>query len=225
MKMAELINENPYILLLLEHFEIDFVVSDKTVKQIAGENKIPEWLFLVIANLYNGFHPTSPQNGNEEDILAIIRFLKNSHNFYKSDKYPEIIGYIKDLQKVSDNSEVKLIEKFFISYFDEVLEHLAYEDSVAFPYFLHLAGPGKLPGRKNFSVNDYREHHSDIETKLTDLKNLLLKHLFITDSLPLRRKLLFSLFELEFDLQTHALIEDNILLPIAGEVEKRRKNG
>ena len=38
MKMSDLIEENPRLLLLLEHFEIDFAVSDKTIAGICSEN-------------------------------------------------------------------------------------------------------------------------------------------------------------------------------------------
>ncbi|HPE34240.1 MAG TPA: hypothetical protein PLI65_05525, partial [Bacteroidales bacterium] len=225
MKLSQLIRENPGLLLLLEHFEIDFVVHDKTVSQICIEHEIPIPLFLLFANLYNGFNPEKEDITPVSDIRLIIRFLKNSHEYYKTDKYPEIIQYIKTLQSICMNEEVKLIEQFFTDYFDEVLEHLNYEDEIAFPYFIQLLQNESSDNPSAFSVNEYRLHHTDIETKLADLKNLLLNHIRITDELPLRRRLLFNLFELEFDLQIHALIEEKILLPLISEVEKRQRNG
>lgn len=225
MKMSGLIRENPGLLLMLEHLEIDFVVDDKTVAQLCREHAMPLPLFLLFGNLYNGFNPTADEIGSEEDIRVIIRFLENSHQYYKSDKYPEIIGLIKELQDKTGNEEVKLIEKFFEDYFDEVLEHLDYEDKTAFPYFIGLTEQNPGMSAVQFSVNEYREHHSDIETKLADLKNLLIKHIRIANELPLRRKLFIALIELEHDLQIHALIEENILLPLISEVEKNRKYG
>lgn len=71
-----------------------------------------------------------------------------------------------------------------------------------------------------YSVTDYREHHSDIEEKLTDLKNLLIKYLPIRDDQQLRRRLLFNLFELEFDLAIHSEIEENMLIPLVEHMEK-----
>lgn len=225
MKMSGLIKENPGLLFLLEHLEIDFAVEDKTVLQICTDNSIPLPIFLLFGNLYNGFNPDSNEINSFSDILCIISFLKNSHNYYKTDKYPEIIGYIKELQNKTGNEEVKLIEIFFEEYFHEVLEHLDYEEKVAFPFFVSLIENNKNHSKTKFSVNEYREHHTDIETKLGDLKNLLLKHIHISNQLSLRRKLFFSLLELEFDLQIHALIEEKILLPLIAEVEKNRING
>ncbi|MFW6352473.1 MAG: hypothetical protein ACOC2E_08790 [Bacteroidota bacterium] len=225
MKMSDLIEENPRLLLLLEHFEIDFAVSDKTIAGICSENEISVSLFIILVNLYNGFHPSNEDIDSLEDILLILKFLKNSHEYYKNDKYPEIKGYIDALPHNSYNKEVKLIENFFTDYFNEVLEHLDYEDEIAFPYFKMLMGKKNREMMNDFSTDEYRNHHTDIETKLTDLKNLLLMHIKITDQLPLRRKLIFSLFEFEYDLQIHALIEEKILLPLIEKIEKETNNG
>ncbi|MDD2513485.1 MAG: hemerythrin domain-containing protein, partial [Proteiniphilum sp.] len=117
--------------------------------------------------------------------------------------------------------EMKLLEKFFNEYFAEVLEHLDYEDSIAFPYFITLLNNGKAEEKgKRYSSKEYGRHHTDIELKLQDLKNLLLKHIDIEDRLDLRRKLLFALYELEFDLYIHSLIEENILIPSGALIEK-----
>lgn len=221
MKMSGLIKENPHLLLLLEHFEIDFVVSDKTIRQLCADYQIPEPLFLVFSNIYNGFEADIKDIVSVENIFFIIRFLKNSHSYYKTDKYPEIKGFIKDLQDRTGSREVKLIEKFFADYFSEVVEHLDYEDDVAFPYFVMLAEKNGDANDSRFSAKEYKDHHSDIETKLADLKNLLLKHIHVSNELSLRRKLFYSLFELEFDLHIHALIEDKILLPLIDRVERK----
>lgn len=225
MKMSDLIVENPKLLLLLEHFEIDFAVKDKTVEQLCTENKIDPSVFLVFGNLYNGFFPDKDEINALTDISLIIRFLKNSHKFYKHDKYPELKFFIKQLHEKHNTEDILLIEKFFNEYFEEVLEHLDYEDSVAFPYICRLIDDGKIAGKFNFSASEYSDHHSDIETKLTDLKNLLLKHILLKNDFSLRRKFLFSLFELEFDLNIHSLIEEKILLPLVGNIETEPANG
>ncbi len=225
MKVVDLINENSKLLLLLEHFEIDFAVKDKSVAQLCADNKIEPAVFLVFGNLYNGFFPDKNEINALEDISTIIRFLKNSHRFYKHDKYPELKSFLVQLHERQNSEDILLVEKFFNDYFEEVLEHLDYEESIVFPYICRLIEDGKFELKNNFSANEYREHHTDIETKLTDLKNLLLKHISLKDDFSLRRKFLFSLFELEFDLNVHSLIEDKILLPLVGKIEIEPSNG
>lgn len=222
MKMAELIESNPVLLLMMQHFGMDFKVSDFTVSQLCNQHGISENLFIRIANLYNGFSTKENNAFTKDDLLHVIDFLKNSHNYYRSDKYPQIRSYISQLQENHPEKEIKLLDLFFNEYFQEVLEHLDYEDNVAFPYFIELitTNSGIAPDR--YSAKEYSEHHSDIELKLTDLKNLLLKHIHIQDDLGLRRKLLFALFELEFDLYIHSLIEDTILIPAGFAIEKKK---
>ncbi len=225
MKMADLVVENPKLLVLLEHLEIDFAVKDKTVEQVCTENKIDHKVFIVFGNLYNGFFPDKNMIDTLDDISTIIRFLKNSHRFYKHDKYPELKSFLVQLYDRHDSGDIRLIEKFFDDYFEEVLEHLDYEESIVFPYICRLIEDGKIARKNNFSANEYREHHTDIETKLTDLKNLLLKHISLKNDFSLRRKFLFSLFELEFDLNIHSFIEDKILLPLVRKIEIEPPNG
>lgn len=220
MKMSGLVSENPLLLYLLEHLDIDLNVSDKTVEQLCRENEVDIQVFLIMANLYNGFVPGDRETDSVTHIPTIIKFLKNSHNFYKNDKYPEIKGYIGKLHEQNHSLDIQLIERFFDDYFEEVLEHFSYEDEAAFPYFASVGTGNPNPGR--FSVNNYKDHHTDIESKLGDLRNLLLKHIRLNDPLNIRRKILLSLFELEFDLSIHSKIEELILSPLVARMEKGR---
>ena len=228
MKMSDLIIENPTLLLMMEHFELDFVVHNKTVAQVCSENKISLEVYIAFGNLYNGFNPSDKENFTLNDISTIIRFLKNTHTYYKQDKFPEIRDFIKQLYLKNDTDEIKLIEKFFNEYYEEVTVHLDYEEEVVFPYFCELIKQEinrSRSGENDFSVKEYREHHSDIESKLIDLKNLLLKHISLKNDRVLRRKLLFSLFELESDLSIHSLIEEMILIPTVDRIESTNTNG
>lgn len=222
MKISSLIFENPSLLLLMEHLEMDFIVHEKTVKQLCLTNNINEELFLICANLYNGFAPTEPQSLTREDLTTIIKFLKNSHNYYENEKYPEIRSYFEQLHLQNNSAEIHLIEKFFDEYFKEVKEHLHYENRVAFPYFnrvLKNEAPGITENQEEYSVNEYQEHHTDIESKLNDLKELLLKHVPVKNDRVLRRKIITSLCELENDLNIHSTIEETILIPLVGKIE------
>lgn len=226
MKMSTLINENPSLLLMLDFFEVDFAVGDKTIEKICNENNIKINVFLIICNLYNGFYPNkSDIKASEMDILQIIKFLKNSHRYYKKDQYPEVKSYIQQLYINQNKTDIGRIENFFNEYFEEVVAHLRYEDEIAFPYFSQLINDKCNSVSTGFSVNEYREHHSDIETKLSDLKTLLLKHISLKNDFTLRRKMLYSLFDLERDLYIHSAIEEMVLLPLVDEIETRTANG
>lgn len=222
-KMADLIDNNPYLLLMLQHFDIDFRVIDYTVRQICTRYGISERLFASIANLYNGIGSKEEQPFTRDDLLHVIDFLKRSHNYYRFDKYPQISAYIRQLQKKHPVKELKLLEKFFNEYFTEVMEHLDYEDDVAFPYFITLLNSENRSNAQGvYSSKEYSDHHTDIELKLKDLKNLLLKYVNIENDLNLRRKLFMALYELEFDLYIHSLIEETILIPSGVNIEREQ---
>ncbi|MDO5664685.1 MAG: hypothetical protein Q4G63_05445 [Bacteroidia bacterium] len=220
MKLFDLIEENPSLLLMMQHFDIDFRVGDSTIEQLCKKKGISEKLFMSVANLYNGFKPKENPINSIHDLKQIVEFLRNSHNYYREDKYPQISSYIKQLQKNHPEKELKLLEKFFNEYFAEVIDHLDYEDNIAFPYFIELINNNESVKKNLYSAKEYGEHHTDIELKIKDIKNLLLKYVAINDDLNLRRKLLFSLCELEYDLYIHSLIEETILIPFGYNMEQ-----
>ncbi|HQO07728.1 MAG TPA: hypothetical protein PK692_06695 [Bacteroidales bacterium] len=220
--MLDLINENYSLLLCLQHFDIDFSVDNSTVEQLCVENKINLNAFIVIANLYNGFFPVDNEINKIDNIKPILHFLKKSHSFYIEDKYPELKYYLEKIKNVHTSRDFQLIEQFFNDYFEEVLEHLKYEDDIAFPYFFSLERKDKITQSKSFSAKEYRNHHTDIETKLTDLKNLFLKHIKIKSDLNVKRKFLNTLFGLEFDLKIHSVIEEKVLIPLIERIENEQ---
>ena len=218
--MVDLIERNSSFLLFMQHFKIDFRVDDLTVGQVCKEYDISESLFLSVGNLYNGLKSKSEIVLSNKDILQLIEFLRNSHIYYRKYKYPEIKSYIHQLQEENPSKELLLLEKFFNTYLKEVIEHLDYEENVAFPYFTELVTNNNIPCDDKYTAKEYHEHHTDIELKLADLKKLLLKHIKISNSLNLRRRLLTALLELEFDLYIHSLIEETILVPVGSSLEK-----
>ncbi|WP_158869433.1 hemerythrin domain-containing protein [Maribellus comscasis] len=225
--MLDLIFENPSLLLMMEHFDMNIVVRNKTVEQICNENQINQQVFINVANLYNGFNIANTKDIDRSDTESIILFLKNSHRYYLDEKIPEIHDCINGLYAKNNIPEIRLVGRFFDEYSQEVKEHLNYEDVVAFPYFSALANNREHYDSedKKFSAEEYREHHTDIETKLGELKNLLLKHIPLKQDGSLRRKLLTSLFELEYDLTIHSVIEESILIPLIKKIEKQKKIG
>ena len=71
-----------------------------------------------------------------------------------------------------------------------------------------------------YSISQYEEDHSDIEEKLYDLKQIILKYLPNPKDSRLLNVMLHDLFELELDLNNHCRIEDMILVPIVEKMEK-----
>jgi len=227
LKMSDVIVNNPYLLLLLEHFGIEVPLQDKTLNQVCQQYGINIELFLTFANLYNGVSYTPKTPLTTQDTLTIIDYLKNSHKYYSEEIYPNILRAIHQMAEINDCKEMALVPRFFVDYFNDVTEHLEYENKTVYPYIIHLIEQVNDEAYREqatkYSVVEYKEHHNDIEEKLNDLKSLLIKYLPPRNDQTIRRKLLFMLSELEYDLNIHSQIEDLILIPLVAELEMQLK--
>lgn len=225
-KASDIIEHNPLLLLLFEHLKIPLGFHEKTVEQLCSEHEIELRLFLIIANLFNGFNPPPSEVESLKDIRLMISYLENNHKHYTTEKFPLLTSYISEITKLNSHPEIELLKRFFDEYLDEVSEHLKYENTIVFPYVLNLAYQKKeetsSTGNK-YSMADYRGHHDDIEEKLTDLKNLLIRYLPPDKDMQVRRKLILTLNELEFDLHIHSLIEESMLIPIVERLEQSNR--
>lgn len=220
--MSDALASNKRLLLLVERFGIGFGIGDGTIAEVCEAQGVVSEVFLSISNIYLGNHYTGSIPVSPEAIACLIRYLQNSHSFYLGEKYPELRGFIAQMKELNPARSMAMVERFFNEYFDEVAEHLNYENEVVFPYILKLLN-GESLSETDFSVDEYKDHHNDIEDKLTDLKSLLIKYMPVEgDGLP-RRKLLNSLFELEYDLNIHSMVEDTILIPLVRKMEKSRR--
>ncbi len=227
MKVVDIILGNPHLMLMLEHFGIGFEVREKTVKQICAENNININLFLTLANLFNGHVSHIKADYSFDDIDTIICYLKKSHQNYLEEKYPKIQLKFREMFELNDHPQILMAEKFFNEYYNEVKDHFDYENKIVFPYVTSLYSvinnKKGVPTEGSYSVAEYKEHHDNIEEKLEDLKNLLIKYLPVKNDQEIRRELLFGLFDLEFDLNIHAQIEDKILIPLVEQMEQHIK--
>ena len=74
-----------------------------------------------------------------------------------------------------------------------------------------------------YSIGQFEKNHSNIDEKLNDLKNIVMKYLPDICDPVLRNDVLYHIFCLEDDLRHHTLIEDNVLVPLVGILERERR--
>ncbi len=225
-KMAEILAERPELSLLLEHTGMVLPVGEKTVEKLCLAHGIDTDLFLTLAALYSGETVIPPRDLPESALATIIRCLRNDHVYYLGEMYPAIREAILHLSAGETPGQASLVLQFFDDYFNEVKEHLSYEEQVAFPYMTSLfpsaSETGNNRGSRDYSVQEYKTHHDDIEEKLNDLKHLLIRHLPAAGDQRIRRRILGLLAELERNLHIHSMIEDLILIPLVERIEKKQ---
>ena len=101
-------------------------------------------------------------------------------------------------------------------YIKEFKNHIEYEESTVFTYIKGLC-EGKKSGE--FSIDKFEDHHDNIEEKLSDLKNIIIKYMSKPEHDLQKLDLLDKLFQLQDDLDRHTKIEDLLLTPMVMKLE------
>lgn len=222
MKMADLVHANYRLLFVLPRFGIRLGFGEKSIGEICRTHGINTSLFLLVCNIYtfDDFLPDAHElhSFTAEDLTS---YLHNSHADYLREQIPEIRRQVLALVACSEAKNDKILERFFDDYSREVTRHFNYEETVVFPY-IHNLSEGN-PAAEGYSIGQFEENHSNIEEKLGDLKNILIKYLPENCPGTPRNKLLLDLFLLEDDLNKHSLIEDRILVPLVEQLEERMR--
>ena len=229
MKLAEVIQANFNLLSVTHRFGIKLGFGDKTVGQVCSHYDINTSFFIEIVNTYND-NSYFPQKHLQRFLVTeIIDYLRKTHQHYVSQSIPFAEKLMNELTSDSQNpSEIKLIQKFFFEYKDELLKHLAWEENTVFPYalgietaFLHGKSiESALAQMKSFSMSTFLDEHDDIESKLNDIKTLFVKYIPPLANQDLCYKILRELWLLELDIANHARIEEKVLAPKVAEMEK-----
>ena len=77
--------------------------------------------------------------------------------------------------------------------------------------------------RPGFSIDRFEENHSNIDEKLGDFKNLVMKSLPAVCDNDIRRDLLVRIYALQEDLKCHTYIEDHVLVPMVRLLENPQR--
>ena len=73
----------------------------------------------------------------------------------------------------------------------------------------------------SYNINIFRRRHDEIAEKLSELKNIILR--FYPTSMPNKMyDVLVDLYNAEEDLDSHADIENLILIPLIASIENRK---
>ena len=94
---------------------------------------------------------------------------------------------------------------------------MEYENEKVFTYVRGLL-QGKKP--ESYSIGVFARHHDQINVKLTELKNIIIKYYPANGDNPSLNAALFDIFSCEEDLASHNRVEDYLFVPAIMELEK-----
>ena len=235
-KLVDVIHHNYLILPILNRFNIQLGFGNKTVKEICKDQDMHLQFFLEIVNSFldEKYFPQSELQSFP--LTYIIDYIKRSHIFYVDFKVPQIESLISDLLETAsaeNKQSYQLIQNFFLEYRSELLTHIEKEENNIHPYILKIdeAFQKNLITEelkqlvKKEPISLYAEDHDNVEDKLFDLKNLMIKYLPPSGNYKLSNAILFELFRLERDLGDHSRIEEKVLIPKVESMEKQILGG
>ena len=219
MKVADLLASDGNLLSILQRLDIRLGFGEATIADLCARYGISAELFIMICNIYS-YHDYVPQVESlaEKDIESITAYLRASHRYYTRVCFPAIHNSIHRLVNELDNVSRRVIDKFYDDYDNEVNNHFSYEEDVVFPYIESLLN-NKEKRDDKYNISQFGHNHSNINEKLNDLKNIIIKYLDEKYSLPLRFELLKEIYIVEEDLRKHSLIENKLLIPLVENLE------
>ncbi|MDR2037026.1 MAG: hemerythrin domain-containing protein [Bacteroidales bacterium] len=219
-KLAELILEYPGLIDALAHLNIKLGFGDRSVKEVAEYYRINLEAFMVIIYTYCN-HLDPGKTIKKEALADLLVFLKNSHDGFKRDQIPELKNLIASFAEEIPSEHGKILVSFFDGYIHEVYEHFEYEDETVFPYINAILNDQQTNG---FVIHDFERNHTDIEQKLYELKNILIKYI-PEEASEYHIKIIRNLFDFEKQLYYHTNLEDRVLAPSVKKMERKERRG
>ena len=219
-KLAELLDANPQLVLLLSRWNIPLGFGEKTVAKVCAEQGVSPGFFLIVCRIYSDRRYLP-----DEETLSLvemddmIRYLHASHIYYLQDRIPHIGNHLQHIVEQCEPVYRGMIRRFFDAYCREVEEHFKYEEETVFPYIRELM-EGAAPS--GYRIRDFQKNHSNIEDKLHDLRNILIKYLPAELSPADRISITIDTYRLSEDVERHSVIEEQVLVPAVMLMERKR---
>ena len=229
MKMADAIHRNYLLLPVINRLGIQLGFQDKSIEKVCHEQNVDVEFFLTIINAFLDTDDKISKQLQAHSVKNVVSYLLKTHSYYLERIIPEIENRINLLIQHSqlNKDEFLLVKNFFEEYKKELYGHISLEEKLVYPYMIEIAEAyhrksliKSLEDKINsYPITSYEKEHSDIEAKLFDLKNILIKYLPTPNDSYIRNRVLIELFTLEQDLSDHSRIENMVLVPEITKME------
>lgn len=217
-KMIELICENYHLLLVMSRFGLSMGFGDKTVKEVCEAHTVDSKTFLAIVNFLQEGHNQIIDSPEQLSVQSLMDYLKQSHLYFLNFNLPTIRRKLMEAIDCSREDGIAyLILKFYDEYVHEVRRHMEYEDKYVFTYVNELLAGHK---RENYKIEVFSRKHTQIEEKLSELKNIIIKY-YNADASNLLNAALFDIFTCEEELLSHNMVEDYLFVPAVLHLENQ----
>ena len=221
MKVARLVEANYRLLGVLARVGIDGSFGEKTVSEVCISSGLDPDTIILLCEVYTfpNFKP-SMELLRRCHVGDILRYMHQSHDYYLNRAISDMEASITKLLEPCQQKQQEVVWNFFRGYKVEVKNHFGFEEQEVIPYVQGLIIGQNRPG---FSIDRFEENHSNIDEKLGDFKNLVMKSLPAVCDNDIRRGLLVRIYALQEDLKCHTYIEDHVLVPMVRLLENPQR--
>ena len=219
-KMSDLICENYPMVLVMSRFGIALGFGEKNIGEVCRQNGVDACTFLTVVNFLTQDVSAPVMNVDKcLSIEALITYLHNAHDYVLNFRLPHLRRKLLESIGECPQDVAFVIQRFFDEYAEEVNKHMSYEEKVVFPYVRDLLKGVKDP---KYNISIFRKRHDQIEMKIVELKNILIKY-YPGPGSNLLNSVLFDIFATEQDLASHNHVEDYLFMPAILALEKTIK--
>ncbi len=206
--MCNLVCDRYEVLQVMSRFGLALGFGDKTIGEVCVESEVDTATFLAVVNLLLNYGDGA-KLADQVSVRALTDYLHNSHGYFLDFRLPAIRRTLIEAVDCSHSDVSFAIMRFYDEYVAEVHKHMAYEEQTVFPYVESL-----LAGERNddYSIDEFRSRHDQVEAKLSELKNIIIKYYPSGNTNELNGAL-FNIFTCEQELATHNAVEDEIFIP------------
>lgn len=221
--MCDLVCDRYPVLPVMSRFGIALGFGDKTVAEVCAENRVDTATFLAVVNLLMNAG-SGAELAEEISLRSLTDYLHHSHGYFLDYRLPAIRRKLIEAVDCSLSDVSFAIMRFFDEYVAEVQRHMSYEEQTVFPYVYAL-----LEGKKDaaYSMEMFRSRHDQVEVKLRELKNIIIKY-YPSGGTNELNGVLFDIFTCEQELASHNAVEEEIFIPaverLAAEEPRAARN-
>ena len=190
-KLCDLLSFDPAIITVLNRFDIQLGVSDKTVTKVCEEKGIDKAFFTTMLNTFINKDYFPQEILSTFSAAKIIDYLTKTNNYYQYYQIPNIERHFAYLLSKSDanNSSLAIIQKFFFEVKQELQLRIHDDCATWFPQIISLEQAIGHVTIAHIDANICQE--DSIEAKVSDLMNMFIMHLSGTYDVNLAHALPF----------------------------------
>ena len=220
--MSDLICDNYSLLMVMSRFGLALGFGDKTVREVCQAQGVDYRTFLAVANFISEDQYTYSEDDTDFSLTSLMDYLKRAHTYFLDFNLPAIRRKLIEALDYAGGADLSyLIMRFYDEYAKEVRRHMEYENEAVFTYV-----QGLMQGRldEHYDIATFASKHNQIDAKLKELKNIIIKYYPAGQCNNLLNAVLFDIFNCEQDLASHCQVEDYLFVPAVTQMERKLKD-